>query len=62
MGCIKSILDTDKYKLTMQQAMLEHYPDSQAVYLFKNRDPADKFTEDFVDYIKEEIQKMANLC
>jgi nicotinate phosphoribosyltransferase len=34
---IQSILDTDLYKLTMQQAVLEQYPNAIAEYRFTNR-------------------------
>ena len=34
---IKSLLDTDLYKLTMQQAVLELYPNAVAEYRFINR-------------------------
>jgi nicotinate phosphoribosyltransferase len=34
---IQSLLDTDLYKLTMQQAVLELYPDAIAEYRFTNR-------------------------
>ena len=34
---IYSLLDTDLYKLTMQQAILKLYPDIEVEYIFKNR-------------------------
>jgi len=37
---INSILDTDLYKLSMQQAVLEKYPDAQVTYEFTARRPA----------------------
>ncbi|KAJ3876821.1 nicotinate phosphoribosyltransferase [Lentinula edodes] len=33
----QSILDTDLYKFTMQNAVLENFPDVQAIYRFTNR-------------------------
>jgi nicotinate phosphoribosyltransferase len=40
---MNSILDTDLYKLTMQQAALFLYPDAVAEYRFINRRPTDDF-------------------
>jgi len=34
-----SILDTDLYKLTMQQAIFRKFPDVHATYRFTNRNP-----------------------
>lgn len=57
---IKSLLDTDLYKLTMMQAVLHNYPAAEVEYLFKCR------TED-VDLmplaaeIKKQISSLCNL-
>jgi nicotinate phosphoribosyltransferase len=40
----RSILDTDLYKLTMQQAVLHHFPTVQATYRFTHRDANVYFT------------------
>jgi len=40
----RSILDTDLYKLTMQQAVLHHFPSVQATYRFTHRDANVYFT------------------
>jgi len=37
---IHSLLDNDLYKFTMQQAVLERYPDATAEYTFIDRDSA----------------------
>ncbi len=37
MPCIKSLLDTDLYKLSMQQAVLHQFPEVQAEFEFKCR-------------------------
>ncbi|KAK4702232.1 nicotinate phosphoribosyltransferase, partial [Phenoliferia sp. Uapishka_3] len=37
MAMITSILDTDLYKLTMQAAVLKHYPNCHVAYRFTNR-------------------------
>ena len=58
---IKSILDTDLYKLTMQNFVLQHYPDAEVVYEFKNRDKSMKFTDKAVIEINNQIKLMANL-
>lgn len=58
---LKSMLDTDLYKLSMQQAILELYPATQVEYCFYNRRPSDTFGEKFVEALKTQIQEMALL-
>jgi nicotinate phosphoribosyltransferase len=53
---IKSILDTDLYKLTMQQLALELFPDSITEYRFTNRGKHG-FTPEFVDNLRKIIDK-----
>lgn len=36
-GYVQSILDTDLYKLTMQRAVLETFPEVNVTYRFTNR-------------------------
>jgi nicotinate phosphoribosyltransferase len=58
---IKSILDNDTYKFTMQQGVLELFPNSNAEYRFKNRGKQ-RFSLPFLRELKKQIQKMSNLC
>jgi len=53
-----SILNTDLYKLTMQQAVLELYPKAHAVYKFINRRPENKFNADAIKGIKADVNAM----
>lgn len=59
---IASILDQDFYKLTMQQAVLELYPNTHASYRFINRHPGG-FTPDMAyelrDYVKSDLVKLS---
>jgi nicotinate phosphoribosyltransferase len=59
---IKSILDNDLYKFTMQLAVLELFPRAEAEYRFTNRG-TQRFSTDFVEelerIISEEISKLA---
>ncbi|WP_094228765.1 nicotinate phosphoribosyltransferase [Methanolobus psychrotolerans] len=59
---ICSILDNDLYKLTMQMAVLELFPQATAEYRFTNRGKQ-RFTEEFLDelrrIIKEDIPKLS---
>jgi len=54
MTIINSILDTDFYKLTMMSAVLELFPNAQAVYKFKNRGFTE-FNNVFIEALKTEI-------
>lgn len=59
---IRSMLDTDFYKLTMQQAVCELYPNVKVKYKFYNRRKTDKFTPEFLVALKEGIQDMTKLA
>lgn len=58
---VRSILDTDLYKLTMQQAVLAHFPDAQVCYRFTNRSSEMRFTEKSVDKIRILIENLSKL-
>jgi nicotinate phosphoribosyltransferase len=58
---IKSILDNDLYKFTMQQAVLELYPAACVAYEFINRRPSDRFNEALFDALTQSIQEMSRL-
>lgn len=69
---IQSILDTDLYKLTMQQAILSQFPHAQAEYVFNNRDksfvfglekatPSDFSTDEFLCELKDSIAWLSEL-
>lgn len=59
---IKSILDNDLYKLTMQQAVHTLYPRVDVEYLFINRSKNETcFPDGFARVLKQEIKKMAEL-
>jgi nicotinate phosphoribosyltransferase len=59
---IKSILDNDLYKFTMQLAVLELFPKAEAEYRFTNRG-FQRFSTEFVEELKriieEDISKLA---
>ncbi|HET8689059.1 MAG TPA: nicotinate phosphoribosyltransferase, partial [Methanosarcina sp.] len=59
---IKSILDNDLYKFTMQLAVLELFPKAEAEYRFTNRGThrfSTEFVEELERIIGEEISKLA---
>lgn len=58
---IASILDNDLYKFTMQQAVLELYPEAAATYEFINRRPADRFDRRFFSALIEAIDQLPRL-
>ncbi|KAJ7127184.1 nicotinate phosphoribosyltransferase [Mycena epipterygia] len=57
----RSILDTDLYKLTMQQAVLRHFPDTQASYKFTLRDKDIVFTKQAFDKFQETVDRFGEL-
>lgn len=60
LGIIKSIIDTDLYKLTMQHAVIKLFPRYRVKYEFINRGGT-KFPEGFDVVLREQIKKMENL-
>ncbi|KAF9439175.1 nicotinate phosphoribosyltransferase [Entomortierella beljakovae] len=56
-----SILDNDLYKLTMQQAVRQHYPNTPCSYRFTNRSPELALPGEAVPWLKEKIRDMALL-
>lgn len=57
---IKSILDSDLYKLTMQQVALFLFPNLKVKYRFIDRNKV-KFPKGFAKKLNEQILKMSNL-
>ncbi|KAG8806761.1 nicotinate phosphoribosyltransferase [Serendipita sp. 399] len=61
MAQINSILDTDLYKLTMQQAVLHQFPTAIAKYRFTNRSPNMTFTIECLELLKQAVGKLRDL-
>lgn len=61
MAIIKSLLDTDLYKITVQRVFLRHFPTKNAVYKFKCRNKGVKFTDEQVARIRAEINDLCEL-
>lgn len=53
-----SILDTDLYKLSMQNAIRTLYPEAQAAYRFTNRSPEMRFNDAAFDFIQTSIRAL----
>jgi len=58
---IKSILDTDLYKLTMQQAVVKIFPRAKVRYSFFNRGKT-AFPEGFAEALRQEVKEMEKLA
>lgn len=58
---ITSLLDTDLYKLTMQQCVLHQFPDTEVEYTFKCRNTPEVPLETYVEEIKEELKALCSL-
>jgi nicotinate phosphoribosyltransferase len=61
MAIIRSLLDQDLYKLTMQQAVIRQFPDAEVVYRFVNRDPGREILPVVEDRLKREVDEMQYL-
>ena len=57
--CIQGVLDTDFYKLTMQQAYLHQAPDVEAEWEFHCR--SDEDLSPYLDLLREELDGMQRL-
>ncbi|KAK9462222.1 Quinolinate phosphoribosyl transferase [Lipomyces oligophaga] len=58
---IPSLLDTDLYKITMQAAVLDHYPDTIVTYSLKNRTPEKKLNSSAFEWLKEQVGLLGTL-
>lgn len=57
---IKSILDTDLYKLTMQQAVIQHFPRLKVKYKFIDRNKT-VYPDGFDKILKKQVKEMQDL-
>ncbi|KAG6374283.1 nicotinate phosphoribosyltransferase [Boletus reticuloceps] len=57
----QSLLDTDLYKFTMQNAIGHHFPETRALYRFTHRDPDVLFPRRCIDLLHKSIQRFGDL-
>lgn len=57
----RSLLDTDLYKLTMQNAVRALYPEATATYRLTNRTSSMRFNEQAFQHIQEQIKQMDDM-
>lgn len=62
MPIIKSLLDNDMYKFTMQAAVLKYRQHVPVKYVFSNRRPEGKFNEAFMKALGYELEAMFQLA
>lgn len=58
---IKSILDSDLYKFTMMNWVIQHYPEAEGVSRFNNRDLSMKFNTVSLKEIQKQVMLMGKL-
>ncbi|KAL0255392.1 nicotinate phosphoribosyltransferase [Cryptococcus tetragattii IND107] len=56
-----SILDTDLYKLTMQNAVLHHFRDAHVIIKFTNRSPEMLFSKECFDWVQQRVNDLSKL-
>ncbi|KDR76409.1 hypothetical protein GALMADRAFT_247886 [Galerina marginata CBS 339.88] len=57
----QSILDTDLYKLTMQQAVLHHFPEVHATYRFTNRNSGLLFSRQCIERFRTAVSHFTTM-
>lgn len=57
---IRTLMDTDRYKFSMQKTFLHHYPGASAKYRFKCRTPGVNIGR-YASEIREEVQSLDSL-
>ena len=58
---IKSLLDTDMYKITMHAAVVKHFPDAVVTYKYTNRSSQLTFNQGAIDWLRNQISLLGNL-
>ena len=58
---IFSLLDTDLYKLTMQDAVLKYFPAVPVEYKFTNRTPQYQLTRAAFNWLKTQVARLGNI-
>ncbi|PPQ73172.1 hypothetical protein CVT26_014771 [Gymnopilus dilepis] len=58
----QSILDTDLYKLTMQQAVLHHFPDVLSTYHFTNRSSSVLFSRQSIERFRTAVSHFTTIA
>ncbi|CCD24970.1 nicotinate phosphoribosyltransferase NDAI_0E01540 [Naumovozyma dairenensis CBS 421] len=58
---IQSILDTDLYKITMQAAVLKHFPNVKVIYKYTNRSPQFTFNKASIDWLNIQFKLLETI-
>lgn len=58
---IKSLLDTDLYKLTMHAAVFANFPEAEVIYKYTNRSYQLFFNENAVSWLREQLKHLGEL-